>query len=88
MKTWLQTILLLCGLLIVVAGIVLVLVTGFDLVFGALGLVVIAAGLGVMWRFRGAATSPEHSTITSGRSFQRPLTRDEKEREQFRGKIR
>jgi hypothetical protein len=88
LKTWLQTVLLLAGVLIVVAGIVLVMVTGLDPVFGPLGLLVIAAGLGVMWRFRGAASNSEHSTVTTGRSFQRPLTAEEKERGQFRGKIR
>jgi hypothetical protein len=87
MKKWLQTLILLAGVLVVVGGVVLVLVTGFDLLWGSVGLLAIAGGLGLMWAFRAAASSPEHSTITSGRSFQRPLSHEEKSRDQFKGKI-
>jgi hypothetical protein len=88
-KSGLQTVILLCGVLVVVGGIVLVLVTGFDLVFGALGILIIAAGVGVMWKFRGAAGDSEGRTaITQGRSFQKPLSAEERERDRFKGKIR
>jgi hypothetical protein len=89
LKPWLQTIILLGGVLVVVAGAVLVLVTGFDLIYGALGLLVVAAGIGVMWKFRGAVGDSEGRTaITKGRSYQRPLTPEEQERADYKGRIR
>lgn len=75
----LRTAAILLGVLIIVAGVTLMLVTGLDPTMVALGLLIIAGGAYLIWSLSRAADSAAPAeTLTGGRSFQKTLPPTEK----------
>ena len=72
-----STLLPLLGLLLVVAGITLSLVTGLDPLYSAVGAVLGALGGFLLWRQHTREVPSDNSALVSGRSFQRPLPPEE-----------
>ena len=73
-KPLLSNLAMLGGVLLIVAGVVVALVTGMDILYGALGLMACAAGVGlILW---GRGGSPDSGVLTQGpeRSTQKPLS--------------
>lgn len=72
-KPLLTNLAMLCGVLLIAAGVVLALVTGMDLIYGALGLLMAAGGVAsTLW---GRGGSPDSAAPTQGseRSTQKPM---------------
>ena len=72
----LASIALLCGILLIAAGIVLAFVTGFDPIFLAVAAVAIGLGVVLLLKFRGKADAGESVPGIPGaqRSFRKPET--------------
>ena len=87
LKRWVETVGILAGILIVVAGVTFALVTGLDRVYGPVGLIVAVIG-GLIVRFvRNASPVPEEKALTTGRAVQRPPDPAEKTKPQFKERI-
>jgi len=61
------------GVLLIVAGVVVALVTGMDILYGALGLLICAAGVGLILWGRGSSTDSSAPARGPERSTQKPL---------------
>ena len=72
-KPLLSNLAMLGGVLLIVAGVVVALVTGMDLLYGALGLVLCAAGVGLIFWGRGSSPDPAAPTRGPERSTQKPI---------------
>jgi len=71
----LRTVLIVASILLIVAGVACILATGLDPIYSVVGLVVTALGVVGVWRLgRGIETVSE--TATTGRSYQKPMSKD------------
>jgi len=71
----LRTAAILLGVLIIVAGITLMLVTGLEPKMVTVGLFCTAIGAQLIWYLTksNAGTAPAETAVTAGRSYQKPL---------------
>jgi multisubunit Na+/H+ antiporter MnhC subunit len=86
-KVWVETIGILFGVLLIVAGAILALVTGLDLLYSGAALLLIGVGAVLVWRIRVASPYKSEKTLTTGRSVQRPLSDDEQKKGEFKGRM-
>ena len=85
----LASIALLCGILLIAAGIVLAFVTGFDVLFLAGAAVMIGLGAVLLLKFKGQADTGSASSgiPNSQRSFQKPETDTNTKRTKLNDKL-
>ncbi len=89
MSSALASVALLCGILLIAAGIVLAFVTGFDLLFLVVAAVMIGLGAVLLLKFRGRVDtgSADSGIPNSQRSFQKPDTEASSKRAKLNDKL-
>ncbi len=87
MARWLETLILLFGVLVAAGGIVAILLSGLDPLIGSAGLLAAVLSGALVWHFRRKHPLPEtDKTIVTGRSVQKPPSGSESG-EKFKGRI-
>ena len=72
----LRTVLLVASVLLIVAGVVGILATGLDPIYSIIGLVVAAIGVIAVWRLSRGLEVTSETAVNSGRSYQKPVSKD------------
>jgi len=85
---WLETVILLLGILAAATGVVAILLSGLDPIIGSAGLLLSLIAGAIVWHYRRKHPLPHSdSTIVAGRSVQRPPSEDEQSESKFRRKM-